>query len=74
MKYSVEEDGSVTIIDHDGKEITVEELVNRYYDNPNDYFDFGDNKLTNVCKVNNDKCESSMYNSDDSQMDLVFRL
>jgi hypothetical protein len=58
LEYSAEEDKRPTILDHKGKEITVEELVNRYYDNPTDYFDSGDNKPINPCEINNDECES----------------
>jgi hypothetical protein len=41
LKYSAGEGNSTRILDHRNKEITVEELVNRYYDIPNDYFDSG---------------------------------
>lgn len=39
LEYSETDGGSVTLQDHEGKEITVEELVKRYYDNPRDYFE-----------------------------------
>lgn len=62
----MEEDVHARILDHDGKEITVEELVNRYYDSPADYFNSGYVKPTRVCE---DDCGSSLHNSDNSQKD-----
>ena len=69
LKYSTEEDVHATILDHEGKEITVEELVNRYYDNPDDYFDSGRNETINVGETV-DNCRPSIDNSDNSQKEL----
>jgi hypothetical protein len=72
LKYSVGEGDSVRILDHQNKEITVEELVIRYYDIPNDYFDSG--KPVEVIESDKDKCESSIDNSNNSPTGSTFRI
>ena len=47
LKYSESIDGFVKILDHEGKEITVEELVKIYYDNGEDYFSSKTNQVNN---------------------------
>jgi hypothetical protein len=42
LKYSETNDFFIRIEDHEGNELTVEELVSQYYQNPNDYFDLED--------------------------------
>jgi hypothetical protein len=64
LKYSVEEDAHATILDHDSNEITVEQLVDRYYDNPSNYFDSEDKEPIRVREE--DDCRSSLQNSDNS--------
>ena len=38
LKYSESIDGFVNILDHEGKEITIEELIDTYYNNDKEYF------------------------------------
>jgi hypothetical protein len=42
LDYSKNKDISIKISDHTGKEITVDELVDRYYPNPKDFFELQD--------------------------------
>lgn len=70
LKYSETDSGSVTIQNHEGKEITVEELVNKYYDNPTDYFDPGSKDSIYICENSEDNLGQLMDNLDNSQIDL----
>lgn len=57
LKYSETGGGSVRIQDHEGKDLTVEELVNIYYENPSVYFDL-EGKEMDVYRDNNDNLGS----------------
>ena len=70
LKYSEEEGVHATVLDHNGKEIRIEDVVTRYYDNPSDYFDSVNKELINTCEESSDNCSPSVENSDNSHMGL----
>ena len=44
--------------DHEGKQITVEELVDRYYKDPDRFFQFNDNSNNNDGSGGSPRCQS----------------
>ena len=60
LKYSSDNTLFIEIQNHEGKNITIEEIANQYYTNPEDYFE-----QTN--KINHNSAESRSPDGDDGQ-------
>jgi hypothetical protein len=64
LKYSSDSDLFVEIHDHKGKTITIEELANQYYTNPEDYFE-------SINKFNNNTAKTGSYAVHNEQTDTA---
>ena len=55
LRYSSDNDLLIEIQNHEGKDITIKELANQYYTNPEDYFEQANNSNNNVSKTRGPK-------------------
>jgi hypothetical protein len=74
LRYSADKDLLITIQSHEGKEITVEELVDRYYKDPEKYFELDSKRNNNSTSADSSSGHSPLITTDENRSDIEAEL